>query len=58
MVEISLKTRSIDSPTILNGINSSQISGKRKNKTSAIGQQSTRRMHHKMIARRVFIVVV
>jgi hypothetical protein len=58
IADINLKTRSIDSPMILNGKSSSQISGKRKINTSAIGQQSTNRIHQRITAINVFIALL
>jgi len=53
---INLKTRVMVSPTILNGRRINQMSGNRKIRTKARGQQSTRRMHQRIMASRVFIL--
>lgn len=52
-----LKTRSMVSPTILNGRRMSHNSGKRKIITSANGQQTINNKHHRTIASKVFILI-
>jgi hypothetical protein len=56
IADMSLNTRSIDRPMILNGKRSSQINGNRMIRTRAIGQQRTNRMHQRITAMSVFIV--
>jgi hypothetical protein len=57
MADTSLKTRSIVSPTILNGRRISQIRGSRMMSISARGQHNTNRIHQRIIPIRVFIVM-
>jgi hypothetical protein len=57
MAPISLKTTSMVNPTILNGRRINQTIGKRKINTSANGQQSTNKMHQRIIAISVLISV-
>jgi len=53
----SLKTASNVNPRIRNGRRINQIMGKRNNITIAMGQQSTNKMHHRIIAISVLISV-
>jgi hypothetical protein len=54
---ISLKITSIVNPTILKGRRINQTIGRRKIKTSANGQQSTNKMHQRIIAISVLISI-
>ena len=55
---INLNTSEIVNPAIRNGRRMSHTNGKRMSITSATGQQTTRRMHHKTSPINVFIVRV
>jgi hypothetical protein len=56
MLEISLNTRSMDNPMILNGRRINQMMGKSTISTSARGQHSTKRIHHNNRLISVFII--
>lgn len=55
---MSLNTRSMLRPTILNGKSNNQTIGNNTIITRASGQHSTKSRHHKMRARSVFTAVV
>ena len=56
MAPTSLKSSSMVRPTIRKGRRISQISGNKKRTIRAIGQQMTRRMHHRTRERKKLMI--
>ena len=56
IVPINLKTTSSVNPIILNGNSSNQSTGSKNSSTNANGQQSTSKMHQRIMAMNVFII--
>ena len=55
---MNLKTSSIVNPTILKGSRINHTSGKRNIMTNASGQQMTNKIHQRIMARKVFMIMI